>query len=406
MGTRCAGADGGLRMKLPNLLDITKLFSKMTRCLFNWRWYLGLGLFALLVLFKVHGVSLASWDGIVQDTTESYSYPTIGINRTIRSDEYAVSVPLVMAQCNHPSFFPCINERCNGTGMDMFIATPPNPVWDWTVVGQAPNWGYFIFGFERGLSWNWFLRYLIGFLFAFEFFLLWLHGDRPLAFTAALAVTLGSPSQWWTTTVPYLQLFFFASLVFAFKLFAWKSPRLKVLAGVGLLISLCSFSFSFYPPFQVLYGVTLLLFGAEMICLARRQFNESGCRFAWIVLILTVAMLAWEWGYFFSIHKETLLMITGSAYPGSRVFSGGSLRQFLEMQTWKFLCLFTPIRDTAFSNVCGISVFFVPMVALAYTVVRSGRKFFQISPHFHSFSGGVSRCWLGRCYNGQRIWPG
>jgi hypothetical protein len=65
--------------------------------LFAWRWPLGLGLFALLVFFRIHGVSLASWNAIVKDTTPFYRYPSLGANRPIRSDEYAVSVPFVMA---------------------------------------------------------------------------------------------------------------------------------------------------------------------------------------------------------------------------------------------------------------------------------------------------------------------
>ena len=119
--------------------------------LFARRWLLGLGLFAFLVLFRIHGVSLESWNVIVQDATPSYRYPSIGANRGIRSDEYAVTVPLVMAQCAHPDFFPRVNDRCGARGMDMFVSTPPSPVWDWTVVGQAANWGYFLFGFGGGL---------------------------------------------------------------------------------------------------------------------------------------------------------------------------------------------------------------------------------------------------------------
>ncbi|MDD4062149.1 MAG: hypothetical protein PHW08_15800, partial [Kiritimatiellae bacterium] len=64
--------------------------------LFAWRWPLGLGLFALLVLFKIHGVSLESWNVIVQDITPAYRYPSIGEGRLIRGDEYAGSVPLVV----------------------------------------------------------------------------------------------------------------------------------------------------------------------------------------------------------------------------------------------------------------------------------------------------------------------
>ena len=36
--------------------------------LFARRWLLGLGLFAFLVLFRIHGVSLESWNVIVQES--------------------------------------------------------------------------------------------------------------------------------------------------------------------------------------------------------------------------------------------------------------------------------------------------------------------------------------------------
>lgn len=348
--------------------------------LFARRWLLGLGLFAFLVLFRIHGVSLESWNVIVQDATPSYRYPSIGANRGIRSDEYAVSVPLVMAQCAHPGFFPRINERCGGTGMDMFISTPPTPVWDWTVVGQAANWGYFLFGFEHGLSWNWWLRYLLEFLFALEFFVIWLDGDRALAFVGALAVTLGAPTQWWTTTVPYLNLFFFASLVFLNKLFSWQQIAARLAAGMGLVVSLCSFSFSFYPPFQFLYGVALLLLGAEMVWLACRAADQRIRACSWLVLALAALALAAEWCYFLSVHQETLSRMVASSYPGARCCLGGSLRKHLDMQAWKFVSLFTSFRPVGFRNACVVSAFFVPTIAWFCATIRFGRAFARNSP--------------------------
>ena len=192
--------------------------------LFRYRWYAGILLFALLVLTGVHGFSIGEWDAIVRKPSAEYSFPSVGEHRRIRSDEWAVSLPFVRAQCLHPDFFPAIRHDLNGGRMDMLLFTPPNPVWDATVPGQAANWGYFLFGFARGLSWSWFLRYLIGFLFAFEFILIWLRGDRALALVAALSVVLGAPSIWWTTTIPYHQLFFFSTLVFLNRIFAWRHP--------------------------------------------------------------------------------------------------------------------------------------------------------------------------------------
>lgn len=348
--------------------------------LFARRWLLGLGLFAFLVLFRFHGVSLESWNVIVQDATPSYRYPSIGANRGIRSDEYAVTVPLVMAQCAHPDFFPRVNDRCGARGMDMFVSTPPSPVWDWTVVGQAANWGYFLFGFERGLAWNWWIRYLMGFLFAMEFFLIWLQKDRAMAFVAALAVTLGAPTQWWTTTVPYLNLFFFASLVFLHKLFLWRRKSAQVAAATGLAVSLCSFSFSFYPPFQFLYGVALLLLGGEMVRLACRADETRLRKSAWVMLVCALGVLVGEWGYFLAVHHETLSRLATSAYPGDRLCLGGGVKPFFEMQVWKIVSLFSSFREVGFHNACVVSVFFVPLAALALACVRMGRTLLRESP--------------------------
>lgn len=375
---------------------IAKALKILASRLFAWRWGLGIGLFAILVVFKIHGVSLESWNIFVKDTTPSYRYPSIGVNRPIRSDEYAVSVPLVMAQCAHPSFFPTFNDRCGGTGMDMFVSTPPSPVWDWTVVGQAANWGYFLLGFERGLAWNWWFRYLLGFLFAFEFFLIWLRGDRPLAFVGALAVTLGAPTQWWTTTIPYLNLFFFASLVFLHKLFSWRQKAAQAVAAIGLAVSLCSFFFSFYPPFQFLYAVAWVFLGSELIWLAYRCYEPRPRRNAWVMLVGVALVLMAEGGYFFAVHRETLTRLASSTYPGKRCLLGGNFQQFLDIQTWKFVSLFTSFREVRFLNACGVSMFFVPMVAGFWGAIRARKRFVRESPFGLALAGwaGVMLLWM------------
>ena len=219
--------------------------------------------FAVLVAGKFHGYSTGAWDEHVRDTLPSYSRPVLGSDRQIRSDEWCVSTPQVLAQCASPDFFPRVNRRVGG-GTDMFVATPCNPVWDWTAPGQFHNWGFFLFGAERGLAWNWWCRFLGLPLFAFLFFLGWLGRDGLLAATAALAVTLGAPTQWWDTTLPYLLLYFFAGLVF---LRAVVSPETgtaaRALSALGLFVSLASYAFAGYPPFAVMLFPALLGFAVK-----------------------------------------------------------------------------------------------------------------------------------------------
>ena len=349
--------------------------------LFRYRWYAGILLFALLVLTGVHGFSIGEWDVIVRKPSAEYSFPSVGEHRRIRSDEWAVSLPFVRAQCLHPDFFPAIRHDLNGGRMDMLLFTPPNPVWDATVPGQAANWGYFLFGFARGLSWSWFLRYLIGFLFAFEFFLIWLRGDRALALVAALSVVLGAPSIWWTTTIPYHQLFFFSTLVFLNRIFAWRNPAAVLGAGAGLFVSLSSFAFSFYPPFQVLYALIALPLAVEMVQLGCRSAAPCGLRTrlpAAGTLVLALAAFLVLGLLFLNRHAESIQTIANSAYPGNRRFSGGnpeSLMIYLArplFSVWNWVVTPSP-------NECEATAFFAPLIPVFALTLLRARCIFRAS---------------------------
>ncbi len=347
---------------------------------FRFRWGVGLLVFALLVFGKFHGFSLGAWDVLFPDATAEYRFHEIGRWRAIRSDEWRVSTPAVLAQCAHPDFFPRINDRIGG-GMDMFLAMPACPVWDWTAVGQAHNWGYFLFGAERGLAWNWWIRYLGLFLFALEFFLIWTKGDRWLSAVGSLAVCWGAPTQWWDTTMPYLLLYFFAALVFLFRAIAERRRLVQWAWGAGLLVSLCSFGFSFYPPFQYLLGILWILLAADF---ARRAWRRDGDR-GGAILVLGVVLGLWlvAGAYFFRVHRETLDVIRNSAYPGNRIYLGGGFKGYFGFFFYKLISLFTAFRDVRFMNNCVVSTYAVPFVALAGLGVQAWRQ------------GGRSRSWLG-----------
>ncbi len=342
-----------------------------------------LALFAVLVAAKVHGFSVGVWNlrAYVPDTVPSYSFLEIGVPRPIRSDEWSVSTPQVLAQCESPDFFPRVNRRVDG-GTDMFLATPCNPVWDWTVPGQFQNWGYFLFGAERGLAWNWWCRYLGIPFFAYLFFLGWLGRDRLLAVTASLAVALGAPTQWWDTTLPYLLLYFFSGLVF-FRIVVSRDARVlaKGLASLGLFVSLASYAFAGYPPFAILLFPAFLLLGWQVW----RRENPPGAvpapvrgrgafllrpRF-WLAAVLLA--LAAEFAYFAVVHADTLRTIAGSAYPGRRFALGGSFHDFLRHRALEAVCPFFSwpgfnVNPDLWSepNVCRAARWFVPGTGLVF----------------------------------------
>jgi hypothetical protein len=359
-----------------------------------------LSLFALFVAAKIHGSSIGCWDmrTIVPDTNSEYSYPHVGKARYIRSDEWCISTPQVLAQCASPDFFPRVNKRVSG-GTDMFVSTPCNPVWDGTVPGQFHNWGYFLFGAERGLAWNWWCRYLGLPFFAYLAFLAWLGRDRLLAATAALAVTLGAPTQWWDTTIPYTLLYFFAALVFVRIVFLPGSRiAAKTAAAAGFAISLCSYAFAGYPIWGILLVPPFAALAWETARDAARcetcEEKRPPIRPVWFIFG-AFAFVAAEIVYCAHVHGEAFGIVAGSVYPGGRFCRGGPFPQFLRHLGLDVVSLFFPFASFqpnlpayASPNCCEAARYFVPGTAIFALLLLKRRFSLRLG-----LAGGVLFAW-------------
>lgn len=341
--------------------------------------------FILFVSTGIHGFSIGCWDMYVPQPTESYSYPHIGCNgRAIRSDEWIVSTPQVFAQYASKEFFPRVNRNING-GTDMFMSTPCNPVWDWTVLGQFHNWGYFLFDIQHGLAWNWWCRYLGILLFSYFFFLTWLNGNRILAFTASLAVTFAPPTQWWTTTIPYILLYFFSTL-FSIKIIFLSKGKIiyEILGAVTFTISLTSFAFAGYPIWSLLLIPALIILGHHVV----KKSYESQERQTYVLrrqiffVLIASSIVLVEILYYLKTYAPTIGIISNSTYPGARFSLGGSLSAICQHMKLDILSLFStfstfklsPELQSIYGNQCEASRFFVPGVALTVVIIYSWRK--------------------------------
>ena len=323
-------------------------------------------LFAILTLGFGHGgvsgASIREWDRILPDRTSEYCGRQFGVARTIRYDEWATSLPFVMAQCRSTEFFPRVNNRVNG-GADMFVQTPCAPVWDWTAFGQFHNWGYFLFGADHGLAWNWWSRFLLLPLFCFLFLIRWCNDDKLVAFAGACAVTLGAPTQWWDTTIPYHLAYLFATVVFLRQVLASRRRWAAALAALGLFVSLASYFLVMYPPFSILLLPVLVV-------LLAFEVGEGDCaadRFHIVVSLAAFASAVAVLIYFFVVHADTLAIVRGSSYPGSRFIRGGSFKLLCERLLADLASLGSAfLRGHARLNECEVSEYIglaIPLIA-------------------------------------------
>lgn len=298
-------------------------------------------LFAMLTIGfgngGIHGTSVCEWNRIVPDRSETYSGKQLGKSRPVRGDEWAVSMPFILAQCESNDFFPRFNRQVNG-GTDMMLQTPCAPVWDWTALGQFHNWGYFLFGARHGIAWAWWSRFILLPLFAFLFLIRWCEDDLTLAVVGAAAITLGAPTQWWDTTIPYHLAYFFGILVFTRQVFSAKKWWGILASTAGLFVMLASYCFVMYVPFSL-----LLLPPLAILLVGEYQAGTGEHKpFRTVLFATAFCALAAELAYFFCAHKETLEIIGNSAYPGKRFFHGGDTRFICERTLLDWLSFCSP----------------------------------------------------------------
>ncbi len=365
-------------------------------------------LFALLVATGLHGLSIGCWDdsSLMPPEPEGYRYRELGKPRWERADDWNVSVPQIMAQCASPDFFPCVNPRVD-LGRDMFASTPCNPVWDVTAPAQPHNWGFFLFGAERGFAWSWWLRFLGLPLAAFLALRPRLGGDSVLAASGAIAFTLGAPTQWWDTSLPYLLLYGFASLVFLDIIQTARRQAARWTAALGLACVLPAFFLAGYPPFAaLLLPVFLMLalpgaartdsprpYGAPPSRRGASRWGRfappssvgagQGKRFAppssvgagqgkRFALVFGLVVAAALFVAALVLHAETIRHIASSAYPGARSFAGGTPSRFLRhiglgllAPAFPFDALRPAFAPFASSNPCNAARWYAPALALS-----------------------------------------
>lgn len=148
------------------LLSVVFLISsskKIRELLFKYRYILALVVLFIAVLFKINGSSMGIL-GIFLNNTDK-DHILLGVSRTLRSDEWSVSLPFQLSQSfNHYAYY---SSLIRGGGTDTFILSGLAS-WDFATLFRPANLGFLFLGFERGLSFLWTFKILFLFMSVFE----------------------------------------------------------------------------------------------------------------------------------------------------------------------------------------------------------------------------------------------
>lgn len=251
----------------------------------------------------------------------------------IRSDEWFVHQAWVISQIQQG--FPLINQTLPG-GMDMSVALE-TPVWEWSAIFRPHIWGYFMFGADAGLAWEWWIPALALVSGAYLLVVTYLP-RRPITAALLACSAFFTPIfQWWYgTSSLYPAAWSFLAL--AATVWLLRDGRLWVriawAAVVGWLA--VTMALGLYAPF-IIPGALVFLFCFIGSVLNERPFTKLRLKRVFVrVLPLIVAGIA-ALGIFavWALTRlDTISAISSTVYPGQRLKLAGQMIERDPFMTW------------------------------------------------------------------------
>ncbi|MGE0085826.1 MAG: hypothetical protein AB7S75_15565 [Desulfococcaceae bacterium] len=346
-----------------------------TENIYRYRFLIIFAIFAVFVMCKLHFSSIGMWDDLLRDKID-YSQKTkiIGKIRGIRSDEWLVQTPLYIAQCNNEKFFPVRNHNILSSGLNTIISAGA-PSFDWTLIAKPFNWGFILFGSERGLSWYWCSRLFLLLILSFEVSMLLTKGKMLYSIAGAFLITFSSAVQWWfSTSLVDMLIFSQGMIILIDNYFNPNAVYKKIIFAFLFVICANGFALCLYPAWVVPMGYLTLVFCAAILYNhwknGKLTVKIPDALIFCVIILITFLNLY----HFYTISKDDIHTIMNSVYPGRRFLTGGGYDIF-NLQLY-ILSWLLPYKDVSFSNNCEISTFihFMPLVFVLFFKMVKAEK--------------------------------
>ena len=317
----------GHAILVPGLLVLTLntarlWFEKQLRNAFNvmirWRWLIAAIVFILLVLFRLHASSAASFAALFSADPSVQESVVFGFPHPFRTDEYSVQLSYYFSQ-----FYNNYNEvshQMSVTGQDMILGYNA-PVLNLTLLAKPLVWGYVLFGNEIGMSWYFSAEYVLMFMAGLEMFLI-LTRSRPVSVFGAFFLTWAPGMQWWLCPHFYdpimWSVWLFVCGYYFFRWQGWKKWAMTIVSALMLV----NFSLAIFPSLQVPCGLVML----ALLC-ATLYRDRAKITYRWqdlwnvaaVLVIVAVILVPVLWSM-----REELKLLMGTEYPGQRAVNGGT----------------------------------------------------------------------------------
>ena len=297
--------------------------SRILDFLYKYRFIIMLCIFCLCLIFKVSGSSIGCWENIFNTKNSDF---LIGVNRGVRSDEWATFTPLNFSQIENG--FNYFNTSLRGTRTDVFMIYALPVIYIFQIF-RPFLLGFIIFGAERGLSFFWFGRLIALFLVSVDFFMILTKKNKPLSLIASIMICLAPIMQWWFAINGIAEIFIFGELIIImmYKYLNTDSFIKRLLYLLVIYISAGGYALVLYPAWQIPMAY---VFFALAIWVIIDNFKKEKIKIKDIISIIIMVLLL-GLSLFLVLNKslDTIKVIMNTDYPGARFETGGGQLDYL-----------------------------------------------------------------------------
>lgn len=379
--------------------------------IYKYRYYIAGLILVLCLIFQISGSSIGAWENVLGYNTDKGLLA--GISRPIRSDEWAVSTPMALAQEANNYQYRNSNLR-GGASSDMFIVYG-QPVKDISIIFRIFHIGYILFGSSIGLSFYWCARFLALLLASFEFLMLITNKNKRLSFVGAVIILFSPTIQWWYATNSLIEMIVSAEIGILLLNKYFKETNFKLRTVYMIIMAICvgTFILTFYPAWMVPIAYIFLPFLIWVIIENRKNIKfTKGDIIAFLIIAVIFAGLMIR---IFVKSWETILATLNTVYPGKRVvLEKGSPKVYINFMINSLLTILTSV-----DNPCDMSVMMdfwpIGLVLLVVYVFKEKKKdilvtmalisvlilnayYLLAAPEWLAKITLLSRTWYGRIY--------
>ncbi len=294
--------------------------NKVFDFIYKYRFIIAIVLIILGVLFKIHGSSISHWNYYINTDKEDTSL-IFGKTRGIRSDEWAVTTPLIFSQ-GFSSFKYFSDILRGGTLTDAFTIYGL-PVFSLFEIFRPFHFGYLFLGLARGLSFFWVARFIALFLVTFEFFMIFTNKNKRLSIIGSFMISLAPIVQWWFATNGTAELFIFGqlALILLYKYLNTENFKYRLLYLSLMVVCAGGYVLILYPAFQIpMFYVFLVL--AIYIVITNCK-NTKITKKDVISIIVTLLVFVLLMASIIYTSRDTISALLNTVYPGNRISQGG-----------------------------------------------------------------------------------